>query len=520
MKKYLPQISVLMLFAFLNLLFGCTYYKIGHLKTLPEARGDTIIKMQDQYKYFIVHQGSTAWHLTDIVFNEEKKELIGKKENLSYDHLYYLTANKQGPTRYKNNSGYPTYEVHIYITRCTEGQNDGVSIPLSAIQKIDTYNKDYLANTTTAVLGILAGGVALAGVILIIVALTKSSCPFVYAYNGQSYQLAGEMYGGAVYSSLERDDYMPLPGLVPENGQYELKISNELKERQYTNVAELMVVNHPDNSSVLIDKNGNVQTITSPQKPISAVSNLSRDYTKALSSRDSSTYIFNDDTENPMEENSLILSFKKPENATSGKLILNAKNSIWLDYINGKFSELFGTYYQHFAKKQKRTPAAKNLKWQLDQGLPLSVYIESEKGWEFVDYFNMVGPLASRDLVMPVNLYNYSGETVKIKLTCGSRFWEVDYAAMDFSNNVPVTVDHLQSASAIDDKGNDVRKLIAAKDRKYLYQPSVGNNAILSFNATPLSGNHIATPFLHTRGYYEAIRNYKNKPDISYLKTF
>ncbi|MDP4290432.1 MAG: hypothetical protein Q8908_05070, partial [Bacteroidota bacterium] len=109
---------------------------------------------------------------------------------------------------------------------------------------------------------------------------------------------------------------------------------------------------------------------------------------------------------------------------------------------------------------------------------------------------------------------------VKIKLTCGSRFWEVDYAAMDFSNNVPVTVDHLLAASAIDEKGNDVRKLIAAKDRKYLYQPAVGNNVILSFNATPVSGNHIATPFLHTRGYYEAIRNYKNKPDISYLKTF
>ena len=80
-----------------------------------------------------------------------------------------------------------------------------------------------------------------------------------------------EMYGGAIYSSLERDDYMPLPNLKDFNEEYQLKISNELQERQYTNLAELVVIQHPENSSVIIDKNGTIQTIISPFSPSKAI---------------------------------------------------------------------------------------------------------------------------------------------------------------------------------------------------------------------------------------------------------
>jgi hypothetical protein len=54
-----------------------------------------------------------------------------------------------------------------------------------------------------------------------------------------------KLYGGAIFAPLERDDFMPLPNMVPTEEEYRLRITNELKERQYTNLAELWVVQHP-----------------------------------------------------------------------------------------------------------------------------------------------------------------------------------------------------------------------------------------------------------------------------------
>ena len=38
----------------------------------------------------------------------------------------------------------------------------------------------------------------------------------------------------------------------------------------------------------------------------------------------------------------VILTFDKPLDQDTGKLVIKGKNSFWLDYIHGQFSELFG----------------------------------------------------------------------------------------------------------------------------------------------------------------------------------
>ncbi len=154
------------------------------------------------------------------------------------------------------------------------------------------------------------------------------------------------------------------------------------------------------------------------------------------------------------------------------------------------------------------------------QGIPLSVYIETENGWQFVDYFNSVGPLASRDLVMPVDVSKVKGDKVKLRLQCGFMFWEVDYAAMDFSDNIAVQVSRIAPENAMDENGKDVTSLLASTDKKYLVQPEAGNEVVVSYRSKASIPGYMESAFLHSRGYYEYIREYKNKPDIAYLKSF
>ncbi len=515
-RKYEKLFAYILLPAVVHLFVGCHYYKVGYTADQATIKEE----IQNKGKYIILHQGSNAWHLKDLTLNDEKQEMYGTIEALPEGHKYYRNTNPNGNNRYKPREGDPTYEVHIYIMEMATGAQSNVTVPLSSIKKIELYDKAMGATVASYVfstLGILAGVAVILGIIII---LTKSSCPFIYIHDGQTYRFTGEMYGGAIYPSLERDDYMPLPGFSPKDGFYDLKIANELLEKQYTDLAQLMVIEHLPDTRVLIDRNGNYQTLSRLQAPLSALSGQLADITKSLLVKDSNVYMFSDaGISNPSFSN-MQLTFSKPADAKTGKLVINAKNSFWLDYIYGKFNEQFGTYYNTFAKKQARVSAEKNQKWAMEQGIPLSVYLETDKGWKLMDYFNVIGPLADRDMVMPIDLSDVKGDKVRLKIECGFMFWEMDYAAMDFTANSEVSINTLSPSSAIDETGRDVSSLLFATDHLYLTQPAPGNAAVVKYKFTPASVGKTQTVFLHSRGYYEYIRDYKGKPDFVYLNSF
>ncbi len=519
MKKIIPEISIIVLFAFLNMLAGCSYY---HVNTLPVKSVDktTLYNTLEQPRYFILHQGQHAWHMNNINVNEDKQEISCTTSDLPPDHLFYMSNKPKGVNRYHPKTQFPIYEVHIYIDQYAELNDSLKIIPLGDVSKIEVYDKDAGATTASWVFGSFGIVIGVLVVILVIAALMKSSCPFIYISDGVSYHFTGEMYGGAIYAPLERDDFMPLPGLKPVNSKYQLKISNELLERQYTDLAELLVVQHPLGSKIIIDKNGEIQSVTAPVSALKAYSDTKEDYAITLASVDSNSFLFNESGANENDFSTMTMEFKKPLNAGSGKLILHAKNSFWLDYVYGKFNELFGTSFNKFSEKQKTAPAERMKNWQLSQGIPLSVYIETADGWQFVDYFNPVGPLASRELVMPVDVSKVKGDQVKIRLQSGFMFWEVDYAAMDFTENIPVKVDRLLPESAIDEKGLEVSATLKASDKQYLVQTEAGNEVIVNYRASTSAAGYQYSSFLHSRGYYEYIRDYKNEPDISYLLSF
>ncbi len=496
------------------LLSACRFYQVNIVDPLNDQV--VVEEVKKTGKYVILHQGDQAWHLKDIAVNDSTRTLFGSLEALPLSHMNYRKDKRNGkPNAYEKTSkeDSPLYEVHVYVSNVDAKNNSPISIPFDAVQKLQVHDR----HVGATVASITAISVVSAAAVVLLIAATKSSCPFVYVNYQDSYQFTGEMFAGAIYPSLERDDYMPLPRWQVTDGQYNLRISNELYERQYTNLANLVVVQHAENTKVLFDKKGNIQTITSPSPTSQALSGTSH-YEKEVAMKDSVAFLF----DNPDQGNisSLVMSFSRPANATDGKLILNAKNSFWLDYTYGKLNEQFGTYYNTFAEKQRKEPVTKLHQWGVDQSVPLSVYVHTKKGWKFIDYFNSIGPLASREIVMPLDLSEVEGQEVKVKLECGFMFWEVDYAAMDFSDNISVLAEIYTPSSAIDENGNDVSYQIAATDDKYLIQPDIGNVVTASYPAyKPVAGKSVSI-FLQCRGYYEYIRDYKNTPNLPFLLTF
>lgn len=366
--------------------------------------------------------------------------------------------------------------VRVYISEYKQGENQQVSIPLSSIQRIDLVEAD--TGKTTG--SYLLGGVGIAAGVLvllyIILLLTKSSCPFVYAYDGHQYRFVGEAYSGAIFAPLERDDYLPLPALPPRQ-PYQLKLTNELQERQHTNLAELWVVDHAAHTKVLLDQRGGVHTIAQPQAPVSVASAGGVDCSRQLLAPDRQAFLFNEELADSVA-NSLTLTFAKPTQARTAKLVLRAQNSLWLDYLYGEFARKFGAYYTRWVQQENRLPAQKINQWQLDQGLPLKVYVETAHGWQLVEHVPMVGPLAARDLVVPIPLADVASSQVRVKLEAGFMFWEVDYAALDGSPDQATTLEKCCPLSAVDEHGVDHRADLAA-DAQYLHQYHPGTEVTL-----------------------------------------
>jgi len=519
-RQCLPEISIFVLAAFLNLLGGCYYMQVRTYQKPPNQFGTMIEDLKTRQKVFVLHMGEDAWLLRNIFINEEKTELHGSIDAVPYKiRSQFISVNPDRVNRYKLEDKAVLQQVHIHTLEFAKGEESYVIIPLKSIEKIEVYDPAHGATIASWVFTPLAVAAGALGVLLIIVALTKTSCPFIYAFDGEGYVFSGEIFSGATQPGLERHDYLLLPELKPFEGQYLLKVSNEVKEIQHINLIELKVIDHSANIEVLIDKYGQIQTIINPRPPIIAESSAGYNILPLISVKDSLAYYFDDPIIDHTASEAAILTFDKPEEATEAKLVVRAKNSFWLEHVFTNFHEMFGRRYETFTRKQEKAPADELREWAIDQKLPLLVYIEKDGEWVLQDFFEIAGPMAMKDDILPINLEGIDSETVKIKIETGFLFWEIDYVAMDFTCNIPVTTTTVSLERAIDEKGIDLTEVISNDNNSYYIQPDVGNEATLTF-PVPEFADESRTLILHSKGFYKVLRELEGRPDRVTLRTF
>lgn len=511
-------IAILTLFAFLNLCVGCSYYKTRPLTTTSDNFADQYKSINKKQRYVIIHSGNNIWHLNNLIVNEDKKEMTATLLEVAPAHLLYpLKENIKSRSYKKSKSFGKTLEIHFYTNENIIGNSySEVVIPFSNINRIEVYEPD----SGKAILSVLGFTVSTLALIAIIIAATKSSCPFLYTKNGDSFAFTGELYPGAILPNLERIDYIPLSNFTAQNDEYELKITNELLEIQRTDLAQLVVLNHPENIDFLLDQNGKPHSISKKESPKQILIN---DYPTRIENslkKDSISFLFNTEKSSDNERNNISLTFDNNTKSKQAKLVLSAKNSLWLDLVYGKFNEQFGSYFKRFQKKQHKVSAEKNIQWRNEQDIPLSVYVKSNKEWNLVERINPVGPMAFRDLIIPINLEKIQSKKIEIKLECGFMFWEIDYVAIDFSTDIPSDPQFINPLSAIDENGLNVTHLLDNEDKNYLIQPNIGNEVVIKYRVEPPKNKEKQTVFLKNKGYYEYIRDYKGIPNFAKLKTF
>ncbi|MCB9284278.1 MAG: hypothetical protein H6563_09415 [Lewinellaceae bacterium] len=502
--------------AFLILVYstGChSYFKVRYF---PPDQFSDFRYYANLDDYFVLHTASGLYQLDGITFDTA--------------FLYARIDTASAPVHYTPDRKYPKYriypyektivkEVHFYLKDdvALPLAEKKISIPLASLEKIEVIDPDS-GKTVLAVLGNLVLGYFIIGMILVIIfILTKSSCPYVYAYTGESYFMQGEIYSGAIFKGMERPDFLPLPDLQPVDNIYRIRIANELKEEQHTNLANLVVVNHPGGTQCWIDQEGKPYIVSNPKAPFEAFSESGRDYSAEMTAADHHACLFD---EVDADTNRLYLGFENPGFTEEGTLLLNVKNSIWGEYVCGEFLKKFGYLYPTWIKLQNRKPPEK-VKGGLDEmGFPLRVYLETDNGWELIHKTELTGSLIDRDLAIPVDLSRAKSETLHLRLESNFLFWEVDYAAMDYSLSSDMEVMELKPFQAFGTTGTDAIHALSEDDGLYLDHWNTGDWTEVHFEAPHVPEGFTQSCFLHSKGYYNHVREYTHAPALDELKKF
>ncbi|HYK91455.1 MAG TPA: FG-GAP-like repeat-containing protein, partial [Acidobacteriota bacterium] len=179
----------------------------------------------------------------------------------------------------------------------------------------------------------------------------SGSCPMIFSWNGKGYEFITDVLGVAPLGAsagdgrffpVDHDEYVQIPenSMVPVEGQYAIRITEELREVSYLDRIELLAVDHPSREEIYT--NDKFKSPPFPEfrlfgvyrrhYPISARDELQQDVLSRLLRKDG-TYPdgFRRDYAGVAELHSLDLDFGRVAAGNKSVLILNG----WVDWADG-----------------------------------------------------------------------------------------------------------------------------------------------------------------------------------------
>ena len=504
--------------------FKATKYYSAQIEEALES-----IKTPAFYNVFVTLKEREIFQLDYFFYDREARSVVGvyKEVNPELAERNYGYAPKMNRyTRKKNGSidgpGGLVYEIRIQANEVifdggTASEGARVKIPIKNIYQLDLLEHKEAVGILYKVLG----GVAASFAAVLTWVACCLSCPFIYIQDGDTERFMGEFFSGAVTENMARHDFLPLPGFEPVDGVYELRIANEMEERQYTDLAVLEAVEHPADMEVLITPEGTPILFAAPLLPAEAVTDQGTNCEVVMAARDGIAYDFTDECAEKENFSSLSLAFDKPAGVDQAHVILHVKNTMWSMMMYESFMSMFGSRYDDYVEHQRDRSAEQKTQWLKDQGQMLEVQLRRAGQWETVHWVNLPGPFSFRSEVVPLDISNTDEGPVELRLVAGYHFWELDYAAIDYTEQPGMVKTPLALLSAQDELGQDVASHLLEVDGDYLERLFIGADATLKFQALPASepGN-VHSVFMHAYGYYEPIRQYAGIPNMTELKKF
>jgi hypothetical protein len=493
---------------------GCfkNYFKV---KTTPGWNYEQLKKYERTKMTFVVHYNDEALEMVDPVVSE--KEIRGTVGKYTYRNKRYQDPDPFDQTHvYKMKDKQQLFsEVHIFV-KGNYNNDPNVVIDSSNFLDSRTYEPNKGASVGSHVLGV---GMIIVGMAAIAVgaAAIACNCPQVYVEAAPAqYEFVAGMYSGAIMRTLERTDYLPLPGLLNARDTVRLKISGMPGETQYLNYVNIKEVTHPKGTELVTNQHGSLFLLNKLNTPEQVSFGSTLDKSKYVWYRDGKSYDFFLPDSNA-NASILDLTFTNKKKAHKALLVARMKNTDWGGYVYHQFINLYGSAYpQWVAQQEKNNNNASD--WQKAQGLMMKVQVLTKNGWKIVDYFSAAGNTSTRDLAMEIPLNEIEGNIVRIRMESAYRFWEVDEVGLTYTFSRAEKVKELKPIAILKNE-QDQFNTLSISDQQYLVLDDKEELKI-EFVGSKSNAETIRTYVLVAGGYYHQKPGNDAPPQTALLKTF
>lgn len=266
------------------------------------------------------------------------------------------------------------------------------------------------------------------------------SCPFLYTWNGTTYQFIGDIYGGAGLGHNPKPgkekDYVNVDGaqLMPVNGTYRLAIAMDQNEIGYLDEVRLIAVDHSPDIEIYSRPPPvfwineippfEIDTIKNPVTPVSAIDGNGRDILPVISEIDrecTEAHMFSFDT--------ITVDFGNLSGAKQIKLLYSA----WMDMGGGPE----WAARREFVASHPGEPKEYN---------SYAEVINEDGEWERIFDFNKPAEAKPRTMVLDITDW-FMTDDYRMRLNIFTKT-HFDYIAVDTSEDEEVSVTELAPLSA------------------------------------------------------------------------
>jgi hypothetical protein len=379
-------------------------------------------------------------------------------------------------------------------------------IPLDSVIAIEAFRETesvHPASLITVPASLIATGYLAAGLAVAIF----GSCPTIYAIEDGSEVLEMEAFSHSIAPLMESRDVARIGARPDSDGILRLELRNEALETHYIRNTELLVVDHTAGERVASDPSGQPVITRMPVSPLTARDGGGRDVLPELLTRDDLHFrtaparLAAAATGEQRDRIDLLLPVEEGESEVA--LHLRLRNTLLTSvlFYDVMLGESGAAAIDWIGRDLDRIGTALELgTWAVDN-LGMRVLVEGSDGWEELYRVPDTGPIAWKELVIPLPA---AGPTLHVRLEFLADAWMIDYAGVAGgvrrASPLRVPVERVLDAEGRDDEV--ARSALAVTDTTH-FVTFPGQRRTLEF-AVPVAPepDRDVTYLLAMQGYY------------------
>jgi hypothetical protein len=333
------------------------------------------------------------------------------------------------------------------------------------------------------------------------------SCPTVYLYDGNKYNLQAELFSECISRQLENND---LDLLCQKNSgdTLRLKITNEALETHYINKFKVVVADHPAGTELYPAIDDKLLLVSKKEHLLSAITKDGSEVTGILLNDDNKYYRSGVDKISQLKKGPVFdwIDVKIPASRSSDtKVILKYRNTLLSTAL--LYNVVIGSQgiggLAWTKKMNEDAVYASQFRMVYDAFSGIKIRIFENDEWKDLGKFKDAGPMNWKYIA--AELPHSNSGTLLLRLEFVPDNFMIDYIAVDTSslndNEITVqTLNPVEITNGCGDRSDSLINYVANDDSKYLITEP-GDSYSFSYKIPTVAAQE-QTILIYSKGYY------------------